>query len=124
MASGLPSRHAEGVAHEIIPEFLHSALVRVAGDGQILDSAALAARDAGDTVSGAFGTASTAHSAFTDFWSQRSEVGVRISNLLLHQASCVAEAGDAFIDSDGVMNADAQSAMGSFADIAAPEDEG
>lgn len=112
------------VAHDIQPEGIHSTLVRVAGDGQILDTAAVAARTAGDEISGAFGTTSTAQTAFSVFWSQRSGTGERISNLILHQASCVADAADAFIESDGIMSSDGRSALGSLADIVVPEDEG
>lgn len=102
------------MAHEIRPELVHATLVRVAGDGQILDTAALAARSAGEALTGAFGTAAEAASAFSGFWSDRSDTGERISSLVLHQASCVAEAADAFIDSDGVMTDDARAAMGSL----------
>jgi hypothetical protein len=112
------------VAHEIKPEIVHSVLVRVAGDGQILDTAAMAVHDAGTELSAAFGTASDAGSAFSSFWSDRADVGERISNLLLHQASCVADAADAFIDSDGTMTSDARSAMGSIRNVSAPEGEG
>jgi hypothetical protein len=93
---------------------VHAALVRVAGDGQVLDTAARAARTAGDTAKGAFGSASEAASAFAEFWADRSGTGERISAVVLHQASCVAEAADAFIDSDGVMTDDARTAMGSL----------
>ncbi|WP_159552542.1 hypothetical protein [Citricoccus sp. K5] len=112
------------MAHDIQPQGIHSTLVRVAGDGQILDTAAVAARTAGDDLSGAFGTATTAQTAFSGFWTERSGTGERISNLILHQASCVAGAADAFIESDGIMNSDGRAAMGSLADITAPEDEG
>lgn len=112
------------MAHDIQPDGIHSTLVRVAGDGQILDTAALAARTAGDDLTGAFGTASTASAAFSGFWESRSDTGERISNLLLHQASCVAEAADAFIESDGTMSSDGRSALDSMADVTAPEDEG
>lgn len=112
------------MAHDIQPDGIHSTLVRVAGDGQVLDTAALAARSAGDDLAGAFGTASTASTAFAGFWESRSDTGQLISDLLLHQASCVANAADAFIESDGVMTSDGRSAMGSLADISAPEDEG
>lgn len=113
-----------GVAHDIKPEGIHSTLVRVAGDGQSLDSCARGARSAGDEVSGAFGTASTASAAFSGFWEERADTGERIANLLLHQASCVAEAAGAFIESDETMSNDGDSAVGSMADITAPEDEG
>lgn len=99
------------MAHEIRPGIVHSTLVRVAGDGQVLDTAALAARSAGDALKDAFGTAADAAAAFAGFWADRSDTGERISALVLHQASCVAEAADAFIDSDGVMTDDARSAM-------------
>jgi hypothetical protein len=112
------------VAHEIKPEIVHSVLVRVAGDGQMLDTAAVAARDAGTDLSSAFGTASEASAAFASFWSDREDVGERLANLLLHQASCVAEAADAFIDSDGTMTADAHSALGSLRHVSAPDQEG
>jgi hypothetical protein len=93
---------------------VHSTLVRVAGDGQVLDTAARAAQSAGDALEGAFGTAADAAAAFAAFWSPRSDTGERLSALVLHQAACVAEAADAFIDSDGVMTDDARSAMGSM----------
>ena len=112
------------VAHDIQPEGIHSTLVRVAGDGQVLDTAARAARTAGEDLSGAFGTASTASAAFAAFWSERADTGERIANLLLHQASCVADAADAFIESDVTMRDQADAAVGSMADIVAPEDEG
>ncbi|GAA1678844.1 hypothetical protein GCM10010977_18940 [Citricoccus zhacaiensis] len=112
------------MAHDIQPEGIHSTLVRVAGDGQILDTAAVTARSAGDDLSGAFGTASTAQTAFSVFWTECSGTGERLSNLILHQASCVADAAEAFIESDGTMSSDGRSAMGSLADITAPADEG
>jgi hypothetical protein len=93
---------------------VHAALVRVAGDGQVLDTAALAAQSAGDALEGAFGTAAEGAAAFAAFWSPRADTGERLSALVLHQASCVAEAADAFIDSDGVMTDDARTAMGSM----------
>lgn len=102
------------MAHEIRPGIVHSSLVRVAGEGQVLDTAALAARSAGDALKDAFGTAADAAAVFAGFWSARSDTGERISALVLHQASCVAEAADAFIDADGVMTDDARSAMGSL----------
>ncbi|MDI3331234.1 MAG: hypothetical protein QJR09_10965 [Micrococcus sp.] len=102
------------MAHQIRPGTVHSTLVRVAGDGQSLDTAALAAQAAGDALSGAYGTAAEAAAAFAGFWSARSATGERISALVLHQATCVAQAADAFIDSDGEMTADALSAMGSL----------
>ncbi|NUL49004.1 hypothetical protein F7P69_27935 [Cellulosimicrobium funkei] len=112
------------MAHDIAPEGIHSTLVRVAGDGQILDTAALATRTAGEELTGAFGTASTASAAFAGFWSDRADTGERIANLLMHQASCVADAADAFIESDATMRDQGDAAVGSMADIAAPEDEG
>jgi hypothetical protein len=114
MAARTSPWHAGHVAHEIRPEMVHSTLVRVAGDGQALDTAARAARAAADTLKGAFGTAVEAASAFAGFWSARTDTGEGISALVLHQATCVAEAADAFIDSDGVMTDDARSAMGSM----------
>lgn len=48
-------------------------------------------------------------------------MGTRISDILLHQASCVAEAADAFIAPDGVMSADAESVMGELATVTAPD---
>jgi len=102
------------VTHEIRPGTVHATLVRVAGNGQALDTAARAAQSAGDALAGAFGTAVEAAAAFAGFWSTRSGTGERISALVLHQAACVAEAADAFIDSDGVMTEDARSAMGSL----------
>ena len=61
------------MAHEIRPGIVHSSLVRVAGDGQVLDTAALAARSAGDALKDAFGTAADAAAVFAGFWSARSD---------------------------------------------------
>lgn len=99
------------MAHQIEPDVIHATLVRVAGDGQALEAAARTARAAGDAVRDAFGTAGEAQSAFAAFWVDRAGTGERISALLFHRATCVAEAAEAFIDSDGVMTADARAAM-------------
>lgn len=111
------------MSHQIKPELVHAALVDVAGDGQTLDDAAVKARSAGDAVKDAWGTAADAKSAYSGFWSARDDVGTRISEALLHQASCVAEAADAFIRSDGVMSADARGALDGMATITAPDEE-
>ena len=111
------------MSHEMKPEQIHVALVDVAGAGQSLDDSALKAQDAGDTLKGAWGTAAEAQAAYQSFWSSRDDVGTRISNTLLHQSSCVAEAADAFIESDGVMSSDARSAMDAMATVSAPDEE-
>lgn len=96
----------------------------MAGDGQSLDTASRGAQTAGQDISGAFGTASTADAAFADFWTDRKDTGERIANVLLHQAGQAALAAQAFVDGDATMEADGEAAVNGFVDVSAPEDEG
>ncbi|GAA1130230.1 hypothetical protein [Citricoccus alkalitolerans] len=111
------------MGHEIRPETIHAALVRVAGDGQRLDTASRGAQDAGESLSGAFGTADVAESAFTAFWADRSDTGEWIANILMHQASCVADAADAFLEADSTMHDQGQSAVNAITDVTPPDTE-
>ncbi|GAA4775401.1 DUF6507 family protein [Citricoccus nitrophenolicus] len=111
------------MGYEIKPETVHAALVRVAGDGQQLDTASRNTQTAGEALSGAFGTASEAESAFSGFWSNRSDTGERIANILMHQASCVADAADAFMEGDTTMQQQGQTSVGAITEVAPPDTE-
>lgn len=119
----MPRRRDPRTPHEIQPEHVHAVLVNVAGDGQTLDDSAVKAHTAGDTLQDAWGSAAEAKSAYGTFWSSRDDVGIRISDTLLHQASCVAEAADAFIASDGAMSDKAREAMSEISTVSAPEED-
>lgn len=111
------------MGYEITPETVHATLVRVAGDGQQLDTASRNAQTAGESLAGAFGTASEAESAFTGFWSDRSDTGERIADLLMHQASCVADAADAFLEGDTTMREQGQSSADAITTVTPPDPE-
>lgn len=111
------------MGYEIRPETVHTALVRVAGDGQRLDTASRDAQTAGESLSGAFGTATEAESAFSGFWADRSDTGERIANILMHQASCVADAADAFLESDTSMHDQGQSSVDAITAVTPPDTE-
>ncbi|MGM7671051.1 DUF6507 family protein [Microbacterium sp. A93] len=106
-----------------MPETVHATLVRVAGDGQQLDTASRNAQTAGESLSGAFGTAGDAESAFTGFWADRSDTGERIADILMNQASCVADAADAFLEGDTSMQEQGQSSADALTVVTPPDTE-
>lgn len=85
---------------EIVPWDVHEALAGAADAGADLETAARAAQEGGEQLAGAFGSVATAQAAFTDFWAERDELGLRAAGTLFHQVRQVSAAAAAFIVMD------------------------
>lgn len=85
---------------EIVPWDVRDALEEALSAGQAMDTAAQAARTAGDQALESFGSASAAEEAFRGFWEARDGLGQRAAAVLAHNAGQVAEAAGEFIAMD------------------------
>ena len=85
---------------EIVPWDVRDALTKALTAGQAMETAAQAARTAGDQALESFGSASAAEEAFRGFWEARDGLGQRAAAVLAHNAAEVSDAAGEFIAMD------------------------